>query len=137
MKHLDLTSFANTLHSLDIALHEPGDTLNEVKLQMMQDSVIQRFEYTYELAWKTIKRHLEMQQETPLDDLGRRDLFRRAFEAQLIQDPEAWFGYQDARNKTAHAYDHKIALDVYRSIDPFLKDAKALLQTLEKKYGGS
>ncbi len=134
---LDVTAFREALSSLEIALAEPTEDVNPIKQQMMRDSVIQRFEYTYELAWKTMRRALEIQHETPLDDVGRRDLFRRAFETGLIENPSPWFGYQDARNKTAHAYDQKIAADVFQSVRPFLEDAKKLLIALKRNYGGS
>ncbi len=56
-----------------------------------------------------------------------------AAECQLIQDVEAWFGYQKARNKTTHIYDETIAEDVYRVVLKFIGDAKAFLKSLEEK----
>lgn len=128
------TSLREALHSLELALQEPTDDLNDVRKQMFKDSIIQRFEYTYELAWKALKRCLEQETQESLDDIGRRDLFRRAFEFGWINDPSVWFAYQEARNQTSHAYDRQIAQGVYDTVKPFSVDAKHLLEQLEQRY---
>jgi nucleotidyltransferase substrate binding protein (TIGR01987 family) len=133
-KKIILTPFREALASLELALQEPTDDVNDVRKQMFKDSIIQRFEYTYELAWKMIKRCLEHETQESVDDIGRRDLFRRAFEFGWIENPETWFAYQEARNLTSHAYDRKIAQGVFDVIGPFAVDAKQLLEILEQKY---
>lgn len=129
------TPFADALSSLEAALRESTNGLTDIQQQMMKDSLIQRFEYTYELAWKMIKRCLEMELHEILDEAGRRDLFRRAHEFGLIAEPASWFGYQEARNKTSHAYDQRISKQVLEVIPQFAVRARELLFQFEQRYG--
>ena len=100
---------------------------------LMRDGVIQRFEYTFELAWKTIKRYLEMYGLEKVDKLTSRDLFRSAFETGLIRDAASWFDYLTDRNQTSHAYDQKVAAEVFGSAEGFLNDARFLLAQLKER----
>lgn len=70
--------------------------------------------------------------DTTVDILNKKDLFRRAAEAKLIQDPKAWFSYHNTRNITLHTYDDEDnAEKVFQNTKPFLKDAKSLSAELE------
>lgn len=75
----------------------------ETLSQLEQEGVIQRFEYTMELAWKTMKDYLESQ-NVIFDQITPRAVIRRAFEAGLIKDGETWQNALDARNKMSHTY---------------------------------
>ncbi len=130
-----LTPFRDALASLQEALREPTESCTHVQQQMFRDSILQRFEYTYELAWRSIKRCLEQELHESLDAVGRRDLFRRAFEFGLVSDPEVWFSYQESRNKTSHAYDQHIALEAIAAVPAFARDAEQLFARLEQRYG--
>ena len=86
--------------------NENCDTPSDI----LRDSVIQRFEYTYEIAWKMMKRWLEANlSASEVDGIVRRELFRIAAQQQLIQDPLEWFQYHQARNMTSHIYDEATA----------------------------
>lgn len=128
---LDLTALRAALRSLNEVLHASPDLKRNVGERVLADSTIQRFEYTYELAWKTIRRTLELMSGAPLDEAGRRELFRIAHEAKLIQDQSVWVGYHRARNMTSHAYDQSVADHVLTVIEPFAKDTQALIDRLE------
>lgn len=122
-----LTPLQKALRTLEEALDQP-------KSDFIRDATIQRFEYTYELSWKFMKRYLESQfSEEEIDALPRRELFRYARENGLIKNIEAWFGYHEARNATSHAYDEEIAERVYEAAAQFLPEAKQLLVELEKR----
>lgn len=100
----------------------------------MRDGVIQRFEFSYELAWKTLKRHLEEELgRENVDAQSRRELYRQGAEARLLENVEAWFAYHRARNETSHAYDERKAAQVYAAAREFLPDAETLLARLEQK----
>lgn len=132
---LDLSSFEKALNSLARAIarsqEAPGD-------DELRDSVIQRFEYTYELSWKMLKRRLEMDSPSPetIDALNFRDLIREGAVSGLIADPEAWFEYREQRNITSHTYDEKKAAQVYRAALKFYPDAKALFDGLLRRNPG-
>ncbi len=77
--------------------------LNELE----QQGLIQAFEYTYELAWNTMKDYLEAQGETNL--LGSRDVIRLAFKRGLIEEGETWMDMLKSRTLTSHTYDEALA----------------------------
>lgn len=122
-----LTPFEKALLSLEKALQQP-------KNEFIRDSVIQRFEYTYELAWKMLRRFLvaDVGSET-LAPLTRKDLFRLAADKKIITDPIPWFEYHQARNTTSHTYDEVVAEQVYQSAKNFFYDAQLLYKELERR----
>lgn len=121
---LILTPLVKAVTSLREALAQPIDPF-------IRDATIKRFEFTYELCWKFIQRHLRRQSVTP-EALTRRDLFRDAAALGLIDDPEAWFKFHDARNLTAHTYNEETAKQVYETARRFLPAAEALLAALDR-----
>ena len=76
---------------------EKGE-LNELEKQ----GLIQAFEYSYELAWNTIKDYFEAQGETDIH--GSRDAFRLAFRRGLIEDGKTWMDMIKSRTLTSHTY---------------------------------
>ena len=76
--------------------------------------LIQGFEYTHELAWKTMKNFLETQGIGNL--YGSRDTTRVAFRSGLIENGEAWMDMVDKRNLTSHTYDEETATQVVTAI---------------------
>ncbi|MFH0799717.1 MAG: nucleotidyltransferase substrate binding protein [Pseudomonadota bacterium] len=134
---LDLTSLEKAAGSLDAAVAVASDgsfmsRLTAEQTDTVRAGVIQNFEFTYELCWKFIQRWLKEHQH--LEDAAlprtRKDLFRLAAKHGLIDSPERWFDYGDARNITAHTYDHQKAQIVYDAAIKFAKDARALLKRL-------
>lgn len=98
--------FVKASNRLSEACAQPFDSF-------IRDSVIQRFEFCWELAWKTLKLRL--------DDLGivamnPRDVFKEALVAGLIHDGNAWSEAQRMRNLSSHTYDEKLADQVYRFV---------------------
>ena len=102
----------------------------------IRDGLIQRFELTYELAHKTLKRFLENVSPTP-DEYNNADfsyLIRSANEqGLLLKDWPAWKGYRDMRAKTSHTYDEETALEVVAGIAPFLDEARFLRDQLQSR----
>jgi nucleotidyltransferase substrate binding protein (TIGR01987 family) len=129
---LDLSSLEKALDSLEHAIKR---SKTEPEDKEVRDSVIQRFEYSYELSWKMMKRQLEIDSPTPvsIDAMGFKDMIREAAERNLINNPEAWFEYRRQRNITAHTYNEAKAVQVYEAAISFIQDAKMLLQNLQQK----
>jgi nucleotidyltransferase substrate binding protein (TIGR01987 family) len=80
-----------------------GRTLDELN-QLEQEGVVQRFEYTFELAWKTLKDYLEHAGVT-LNQITPRSVIKAAFAAKLIDDGEVWIDMLAHRNLMSHTYD--------------------------------
>ena len=84
--------------------------LNELE----QQGLIQSFEYTYELAWNTIKDFFEAQGESGI--LGSRDAFRLAFNRGLVENGEIWMEMIKSRVLTSHTYNEDVAEAIAQSI---------------------
>ena len=129
MQELDFSSLKNALNQLEEGLLA---TEKDPQSELSRDGVIQRFEYSHELAIKFIKRVLEMQHADQIDQMAYNDILRTAFERGYVKNVEQWFEYRKARNQTSHTYDMKVASHVYSFARPFLAEAKYLLENLER-----
>ena len=99
----------------------------------LRDACIQRFEYTFELSWKMLKRRLEfdLPNSHSVDAMSFRDLIRTGAERGLITDADAWMVFRDRRNITSHTYDAVKAAAVAASIAPFAERAGELLANFQ------
>ena len=83
---------------------------------IVRDAAIQRFEFTFELVWKTLQLYLEHE---GLESGGPRAVLKRAFLIRLISDQDeadVWMQMLDDRNLTSHAYDETLAVRIYTRI---------------------
>src|SRR5437870_5279548 len=96
--------------------------------QQFRNSVKQCFEFTYELCWLTLKRQLEKDSltSTAIDELNYNYMMREAAVRGLVADPLVWMDYRKQRNITSHAYNEKMAQEVYETALKFYKDAEKL-----------
>jgi nucleotidyltransferase substrate binding protein (TIGR01987 family) len=102
----------------------------------IRDGLIQRFEFTYEISHKTLKRYLEFTSASPTqyDAMSFADIIRSGNEQGLLLGtwPD-WKRYQDMRAKTSHTYNEDIAIEVVTGISSFLAEARHLLATLKAR----
>ena len=108
----------------------------DVSDTQIRDGLIQRFEFTYEISHKMLKRYLEFASPTPeqYDDMMFQDLIRSGNEQGLLLSPwPNWKRYRDMRSKTSHTYDEDIALEVVAEIPPFLAEASYLHDQLKAR----
>jgi nucleotidyltransferase substrate binding protein (TIGR01987 family) len=126
---LDFTPLSKAISTLASAMQEAGLRPQDL---LARDGCIQRFEYSYELCVKSLRRQLEELADTPaeIDALGYKDMLRVAVERGLIQDALPWFGFRELRNITSHAYDPDKAAHVFEGIPVFLNYAQRLLAKL-------
>ena len=89
---------------------DPGYVLDEI----IKEGLIQRFEYTHELAWNVMKDYAEYQGNTMVG--GSRDATREALQLKIIADGEIWMDMIQSRNKTTHTYNESTANEIYRKI---------------------
>jgi nucleotidyltransferase substrate binding protein (TIGR01987 family) len=90
---------------------------------------IQAFEFCYELAWKTMKRLLEVR---GISVYTPREIFREAASSGLILDPKIWFDFMKIRNITVHTYNEKNIEQVIAVFDNFSKELQDFLNALER-----
>ena len=87
--------------------------LSEEIDELLQEGLIQRFEYTHELSWKVMKDYAEYQGYTDIH--GSRDAIRKALEMGIIDDKQ-WMNTINDRNLTSHNYDDDVATEIYEAI---------------------
>jgi len=98
-----------------LALLESKNALSQdSQNKFIQDSLIQRYEFTFELAWKTMKDYLENAGFKEIT--SPRSVIRQAFQSNLIEDGELWLKAMDDRNKTSHIYNERIAKEITEDI---------------------
>ena len=130
---LDITSVVNAIDRLREGLvrhqSEPAD-------DQLRDGLIQRFEFTYELSHRMLRRFIRQTAASPeeVDRMAFQDLIRTANQqGLLLGDWPAWHRYRDARAKTSHAYHAKTAQEVAQSLPGFLAEAEYLRDQLRKR----
>lgn len=96
----------NMLASLEEAIKEP-------KTSFMRDSVIKRFEFTFESFWKMLKKILSYEGQ---ESTSPRDAIRKAYQDSMISDEKIWLNMIDDRNKTSHIYSEEEADIIYNNI---------------------
>jgi nucleotidyltransferase substrate binding protein (TIGR01987 family) len=99
--------------------------------RLEQEGIIQRFEYTFELAWKTIKDKLFYE---GYDEKTPRAVIRRAFEVEFIseEDTEIWLDSLNKRNILSHTYNEDAAREALEAIlDNYYPVIKKVYQNLK------
>lgn len=100
--------FTNAIIRLKEGLGEEPDDLRI-------DGILQRFEFTFELAWKCMKDYLE--KEGVVSNIGSpREIIQLAFKHNIINDGETWIEMMLDRNTLSHMYDESVSREVYERI---------------------
>jgi len=99
------------INTLDISESIDKD---EVLDELIKEGLIQRFEYTHELAWNVMKDYAEYQGNSTIG--GSRDASREALQLKIIVDGEIWMDMIQSRNKTSHTYNNETANEIYNKI---------------------
>lgn len=113
---------------LEKASNRLAETLALKPTQVHQDATIQRFEFTFELAWKAIQ---SFAFQKGIQVVSPKDTIRIAAQLGLIEDVEMWFDFLDARNMSSHIYDEKMAKLVYQQAKKFLPEVEKLIEKLK------
>ena len=129
---LDISSLDKAILSLRRAIIRAQADLADEELR---DACIQRFEYTFELSWKMLKRRLEIDVPNPsdVDRMSFKELIREGFERGYIADPEDWFLFREHRNTVAHTYDSEKAKIVFQSAVHLEPVARKLYEAIDAK----
>ena len=130
---LDTTSLGNAVRRLREGLaryeREPAD-------EQIRDGLIQRFEFTYELGHKMLKRYLKETAPSPdeIEQLPFADLIRTGNAQGLLRsDWPAWRRFREMRARTSHTYDDKVASQVAAAIPAFLEETEHLYAELQRR----
>ncbi len=121
------------LNDLDITnLLKASDRFNEVLLikkdDIVRDAAIQRFEFTYGLVWKTLRKILL---KRGVEANSPKTVFRLAAKDSIIDQLDVWFEFVDYRNQTVHVYNPVIAEEIYQNLSRFQALTNALISKLK------
>lgn len=130
---LDLSPLANAVARLTEGL---ARYLQDTSDSQIRDGLVQRFEFTYEISHKLLRRYLAMVSASPheVDALPFPDLIRTANQqGLLLSDWPRWRQFRDMRARTSHSYDEAIALQVVAEIPAYLAEASYLCERLQAR----
>ena len=129
---VDLSPLQNAVLRLEEALAQwSADTSNE----LIRDGLIQRFEFTYDLAAKMLRRVLAFRSDTPsdVDRMSFPTLMRTAFEQGVVDETwPVWLDYREKRNIASRTCDEEKAKEVAAMIPAFLDEVRDLAVRLAR-----
>ncbi len=131
MKNLDFTALENSLQRLgevvEIYKKNPQDSI-------VRDSLIQRFEFTYSITLKTLRKYF-IERAFIVDDVNKlsfNEMVRTAMQLNLLKsDLTKWTEFREMRNLTSHTYDENVALKVSGIVPDFYEEIIYLLKELK------
>lgn len=104
--------------------------LYDGKDEIVRDSLIQRFEFTYELTHKTLKEFMKYSGVT-LENSFPRTIYKKAYVNNLISDDRVWISLLEDRNATSHIYNEKLADEIAtRIVDRYVDAIGELINNL-------
>ena len=126
-----VSSFENAVKRLgEILVRYQKDTNDDG----IRDSVIQRFEFTYSIALKTLSKYL-LKRSISTDEIKQmsfNELIRTANQLDLLKsDLAVWTEFREMRNMTSHTYDEQIALQVVEIVPKFYEEVLFLVNKLK------
>jgi nucleotidyltransferase substrate binding protein (TIGR01987 family) len=137
--NLDYTPLGNAIAQLEksLAYANSAAAMTDPGLrEQLRNSVIQCFEFTYELSWKMLKRYLEETEANPteIDISTFQNLIRLGNERALLRsDWRQWKTYRQARTDSSHTYDATKAEAVFAVAPDFLLEARSLFEELTRR----
>lgn len=103
---------------------------------IIRDGLIQRFEFSYEISHKILKRFLQniSANSEQFDEMNFADLIRSANQQNLLLGNwQNWKKYRDMRNRTSHTYDEQVAIAIVAELPDFLKEIQYLLAKIKER----
>lgn len=130
MENLDISALKNAHKSLKEVIEVYKQDKNN---SIFRDSMIQRFEYTYSLSLKMLKRYFSKSAfaSENIENMSFNEMIRNANKMGLLKNNlEIWNDYRLKRNLTSHTYDEKTALEVVSIIEDFSSEIEFLIEKL-------
>jgi nucleotidyltransferase substrate binding protein (TIGR01987 family) len=130
-----MSKLKNKVDNYKKSLAKLQDIINKYEFDKLdeyqRDSLIKRFELTFELSWNVLKEYLEFQGETEL--YGSRNTFKIAFQRGIISSGDIWLKMIESRVLSAHSYDESNAYEIATRIyNDYIDLFNNLLKTIDK-----
>lgn len=116
-------SLGDALDRLQEVLDMPLD-----EHRVVLDATIQRFEFTFELFWKTLKRFLYLE---GVETKSPRETLKMAYQLKWLNDEQLWLNMLRDRNETSHVYDEDKAKEIYNKIKQYYPHLRSIYQFLK------
>ena len=123
--------YNRNLKSFEKALLQLGDALEESESPIVRDACLQRFEFSYELLWKTLKVFLE--DIHGVRAVSPRQVFKEAFALSIIGEEVTFVEMIESRNTLSHTYNEEQAAKIYVKCVDYLKAMKNVQAQLNKQ----
>jgi len=123
--------YNRNLKSFEKALLQLGDALEESESPIVRDACLQRFEFSYELLWETLKVFLE--DIHGVRAVSPRQVFKEAFALSIIGEEVTFVEMIESRNTLSHTYNEEQAAKIYVKCADYLKAMKNVLAQLNKQ----
>ena len=125
----NVTSLENAVKRLSEVLVRYKNALSD---DVLRDSAIQRFEFTYSIALKTLSKYLALYSFDDVKQMSFNEIIRTANQLNLLQSNlEKWIQFREMRNLTSHTYDENIAMKVSGIVPDFYEEVSFLLKKLK------
>ena len=108
-----------------------GDALEQSESPIVRDACLQRFEFCYELLWKTLKIFLE--EVHGVRAVSPRQVFKEAFALSIIDEELTFVEMIESRNTLSHTYNEEQAAKIYVKCADYLKVMNSVLAQLNKQ----
>ena len=122
--------FIERKQDLTNATNRLKEALEQEETDIVIDGVLHRYEFTFELAWKTLKDYLEYL-GIPMNTGSPREVIKESFAHNLISDGETWIKMMLARNSLSHLYDEEASRQIYVAIkNEYIHELEKLVESL-------
>ncbi len=127
-----LYNFSNALQRLNSIIERKEALIEEGFEDVYLDIIVKRFEFTYETAWKALKRYLEF---LGLEANNPRSTFKEAYSQGLLQDQEVWLDMIEQRNISSHVYDESQIKELLEKIELYRQAFMQVQLEIQKGLG--
>jgi len=121
--------FERALERFRIVVAERDRWVAEGNGDIVLDVAVKRFEFTYEMAWKALKRFLDY---LGIDARAPRPVFKEAYAQGLLSDEQVWLDMIEMRNLSSHVYDEQEISRILLELERYLAAFDSLLKQLRK-----
>ena len=130
---LDISALGRALGQLELAIEAWADKQGDA---FIRDAVIQRFEFTYELSVRMVRRYLRSMaaSDDEVNEMSFRELIRHAGDLGLLRGGVLeWADFRQARTDTVHTYNEFRAVEVAEAAKEFAVEARVLFENLNRR----
>ncbi len=123
-----LYNFSNALKRYEEAVKKYDELINEGFGDIYLDLIVKRFEFTYEMSWKALKRYLEF---LGFEIKNPREAFKEGFAQNILNDEKIWLEMIEQINLSSHVYDENEIIEILNKKDKYLESFQQLKYNLE------